>query len=386
VNEKVTRTLDAIRTDMDAIEAAETFDVDKFEALEAERVNLIRTESAKLRFSGYKAAVGPTPPAGQARDAEAEAFRHYLVTGQPNSDMTFAQTEGSAAGGGYAVPDSSLNKLVEKRTAFGGFMNLAENITTATGNVISYPVAPAAVYTAADIAAEGAATAAGADITFAEVQLGAYRYTAAGTGNVGLKVSLELLQDAIFDIEGFVTKHLGERIARKQAYDLCNGSGSGEPKGIAYGTGGSIEADPTGFNALSNLYHALDPVYRGNAVWVMNDTTSKTLEQLLDGTSGTIGRPYLQAQSTGGLAASPDNYLLLGKPVVIDQAMPTWAADDVIGIAFGDWKEAYVVRHVKDVQVLVNPFIATGYVGYDAWARMDGQVQNATAYVTGEGV
>jgi HK97 family phage major capsid protein len=81
----------------------------------------------------------------------------------------------------------------------------------------------------------------------------------------------------------------------------------------------------------------------------------------------------------------PTRYSLLGYPVIIDQAMPTWAADDVIGAGFGDWREAYIVRHVKAVQVLVNPFIATGYVGYDAWARMDGKVQNASAYVTGEG-
>ena len=58
----------------------------------------------------------------------------------------------------------------------------------------------------------------------------------------------------------------------------------------------------------------------------------------------------------------------------------------MIGIAFGNWKEAYIVRHVKDVQVLVNPYEAVGYVTYHAWARMDGTVQNSSAYVTGEGV
>lgn len=388
MTEKTARTLELIGQEMAEIEAAETFDVDKFEALEAERVDLIRTTAAKQRFAGYRLVDAPAPVTGANQpDKDDEGFLHYLKTGIPNADLRFAQTEGSAGAGGYAVPDSFLDRLVEKRTLFGGFMNEAENITTASGNVISYPVAPAAVYTDADIAAEGSASAAGADITFAEVALGAYKYTATGTGNNALKVSVELLQDAIFDIGAFVSKHLAERIQRKQAYDLIMGSNSGAPQGIAYGTGGTIEADLS-FNAISNLYHALDPVYRTNAKWIISDATSKAIEQLLDGASGTVGRPYIQASTVGGLAPSPDNYTLLGKPVVIDQAMPTWGADDVIGIAFGDWKEAYIVRHVKDVIVIVNPYTSanTGHVEYNAWARMDGKVQNASAYVTGEGV
>jgi HK97 family phage major capsid protein len=381
------RTLDLIQKEMEAIEAAETFDVDKFEELEAERVHAIRTGAARLRFQGYKAVDAPSViPGTPSKDDGSEAFDNYLRTGAPNADLQFAQTEGSAGAGGYAVPDSFLDRLVEKRTAFGGFMNEAENITTASGNVISYPVAPAAVYTAADIAAEGAASAAGADIVFAEVALGAYKYTATGTGNAALQVSVELLQDAIFDIGAFVAKHLGERILRKQAYDLCNGSGSGAPQGIAYGTSGTIEHDPDGFAAFSNLVHALDPVYRPRAKWIMNDTTAKNIEQLLDGASGTSGRPLL-VNAIQGIEGPSNNYQLLGYPVVIDQAMPTWAADDVIGAAFGDWKEAYIVRHVKDVVVIVNPYTSanTGHVEYNAWARMDGKVQNASAYVTGEG-
>jgi acyl-CoA-binding protein len=37
--------------------------------------------------------------------------------------------------------------------------------------------------------------------------------------------------------------------------------------------------------------------------------------------------------------------------------------------------------------VIVNPYTSanTGHVEYNAWARMDGKVQNASAYVTGEG-
>ncbi len=380
------RTVELIWSEMEALQAQDDFDVSKYEELESERTSLIARGETRKRHNVYAQVTAPgvitATPKGDA--GEEFAWAQYLKTGQPNSDLTFAQTEGSASAGGYAVPDGFLSRVIEKRTAFGGLLNAAEQLTTASGNDLHYPVMPAAVYTASDIAAEGAATAVGADIVVAEVVLGAYRYVASGTGNVPLKVSYELLQDSIFDIGAFVAKHLGERIARKQAYDVCNGSGSGEPQGIAYGTAGTIEHDPDGWAAFNNVIHALDPVYRNNASWIFNDTTAAALENLLDGASGTSGRPMLMP-AFAGLTGAFQGYTLGGYPVIIDQAMPTWAADNVIGAGFGDWSQAYIVRHVRDVVVLVNPYVAVGYVGYEAWARMDGRVQNSSAYVTGEG-
>ncbi len=75
---------------------------------------------------------------------------------------------------------------------------------------------------------------------------------------------------------------------------------------------------------------------------------------------------------------------LLGHPLIIDQGIAN-LSNNVQGVGFGDWKEAYIVRHVKDVQVLANPYSQSGYIVYDAWARMDGTVKNFGAYVTMEG-
>lgn len=370
-------------------------EIDRYEALEVDLKLANKTAELSQRQAAYKtpvidgmaAVIRPAPKGDEALDF---AFDQYLRTGHANADLSalrFAQTEGTGSAGGYAVPDGFLKRLTEKRKAFGGFMNEAENLTTADGRPISWPSVAAALPTEADIAAEGAATAAGADITFGEVTLGAYKYVSSGTGNLPLKVSVELLQDATFDVSAFVARRLGERIARKESYDVIRGSGSGEPQGIMYGTSGTIESDITSYATLSNLVHALDPAYRTGAKWVMSDATAAIIEALLDGPSGTSGRPLLQA-STLGLESSHTTYSILGYPVVIDQACPTMNADDVIGIAFGNWPAAYIVRHVRDVQVVVDPYsgAANGYVYFTAWARMDGKVQDSTAYVTGEGV
>ena len=376
-------------------------EVQRYEKLEADiaaaqKDQYMRSLHAKARLVTAGPAVIQATPKGD--DALGFAFEQYLRTGIGNADLTaFAQSEGTTTAGGYAVPDSSYfqNRLVEARKAVGGFMSACENVTTASGNPLEWASVAAVSPTTsigADIAAEGAATAAGADIVFGTVTLGAYKYTSAGTGNAALKVSVELLQDAMFDINGFVAKRLGQRITSKQSYDLINGSNSGEPQGIMYGTSGTIEHDPDGYAAFSNLVHALDPAYRQlpGTAWVFSDATAAIIEQLLDGASGTSGRPMLQT-STRGMDASADptfsGYTLLGYPVIIDQACPTWAADNVIGAAFGNWPSAYIVRHVRDTVVIVNPYTSaiTGQVEYSAYARMDGKVQDSTAYVTGEG-
>jgi HK97 family phage major capsid protein/HK97 family phage prohead protease len=360
----------------------------QYKAYEADVARFNESDNIRSRFAdlkkpivGMPAVIRATPKGDAGLDF---AFDQYLRSGQPNADLqTFAQTVGSDAGGGYAVPQGFLNRLTEARTAWGGFMNKAENITTTTGIPLEWPTIAAEVSTTADIAAEGAASAAGADLTFGTMTLGAYKYAATGTGNVPLKVSVELLQDAQFDIGAFVARKLGERIARKQAYDLVRGSGSGEPLGIMYGTDGDIATAsgsvPT-YAKLNDLVHALDPAYRTGASFLFNDTTLKVLEQITD---ATLGRPLFLGRDDS-IADSISSGRLMGYPYVIDQSVAN-GANNVQFIGFGNWQEAYIVRHVRDVQVLVNPYGTVGYVQYDAWARMDGNVQQPAAYVTMEG-
>jgi HK97 family phage major capsid protein len=402
------KTIPEIMADMGAITAAaeaedrsmDDPEIERYEALEADLLRANKSEEIRKRHEAYKAPVTGFPavirPAPKGDAALEFAFGRYLRTGFPNTDIAglfrtedgerYAQTEGTPSAGGYAVPDTFRARLTEGRSAFGGFMNLAENITTPDGRPMPWPTIIAAVSTEADIAAEGAASAAGADLVFGEASLGAYKYTSTGTSNVALKVSVELLQDAQFDVAAFVARRLGERIARKQAYDLVRGSGSSEPLGIMYGTDGDVATAsgsvPT-YAKLNSLVHALNPAYReSGATFILNDTTLGVLEQIVD----TIGRPIL-TQLTQGIESGPSGRqrgLLLGYPYTIDQAIAN-LSNDVQGIGFGNWSAAYVVRHVRDVQILVNPYSTVGYVQYDAWARMDGTVQDAAAYVTMEG-
>lgn len=382
---QMTAIVDLAESETRALNDEESETYEKFET-ELKSVN--RMTAITQRHEAYRQPVGTgfpsvIKPAPKGDDALEFAFVQYLKTGQPNHDLSqlFSQTEGTPSAGGYLVPSGFLDRLIERRKTFGGFLNAAEQLTTATGNPITFPTVDDTSNTAEIVAELGTPASAGADLVFGSKSLGAYKYVATGASNAPIKVSVELLQDAAFDIGAFVAKALGTRIARKQAYDVVRGSGSGEPEGIAYGTAGSIESDITTFANLNNLVHALDPEYRQNAKWVMNDATVAAIEGLVDGNN----RPIL-VNAMQGIADSLARPTLLGYPVIIDQAMPNMGTDDVIGIFFGDPEEAYVVRHVRDVQVLVNPYKSSGYHEYDAWARMDGKIKNPNAYVTGEGV
>ncbi len=306
-----------------------------------------------------------------------------------------AQSEASGPAGGYFVPDTFRDKLVERQKAFGGLMSAAEAVTTATGAPLVWMTNDDVLDTEAGIVAEGAANTFGADFTFGRNALNAFKYDTAGaTASAGndtakwLRVSWELLQDSNYDIQSFVARKFAERIQRKLAKDLINGSGVNEPVGIISTMGAltnsnvtiaSGTAGPT-YAELVTIEHTLDIMYRDTAKWLMNDKTVSLIEQLVD----LNGRPLIWGAGTGALAdGTRSNKTLLGYPVVVDNAMPDLLTGSTKGLVFGDLNAAYVVRTVKDfTMVTANElFAGTGQVGFLGWARYDGMVQDANAAV-----
>jgi HK97 family phage major capsid protein len=309
------------------------------------------------------------------------AFEHYMRTGQQNSDITElrAQSVGTDAAGGYLVPDVLRNKIVERLKAFGGLANHVEEITTSGGEILRWPTLDDTANSGV-IAAEGTAPASGgADLVFGEKTLSAFKYVAPGAGNLPLRVSVELLQDSAFDIQALVTRKLGERIARKQAVDWVSGAGTTLPFGITTGTSGTaFTSAGITYAELVAAVHEVDPAYRANAKWAFNDATMAKIESIVDAS----GRPILNS-STDGISGAPDNLRLLGYPVVIDQAFSTYTDGGTTkwGV-FGDLNAGYVIRRVKDLTLIVNPYSRAneGQVEYTLWARADGTVQDPNAY------
>lgn len=364
----------------------------RYEALEAKLLVARKSEEIMKRNAAYNTRITPilNGHAAQVDDAVTRAFDTFLRTGRPDSALiSRAQSEASGPAGGYFVPDTFRDKLIERQKAFGGLLNAAEQITTSTGAPLVWMTNDDVLSTEAGVIGENAANTFGADFTFGRNALNAYKYDTAGVSGVFLKVSWELLQDSVYDLQGFIARKFAERIQRKVAVDLINGSGVNEPVGIISTMGAltnsgvtvtSATAGPT-YAELVTIEHSLDPIYRDSASWLMNDKTLSLIESIVD----TTGRPLVwSAGNSIGEGRTPKT--LLGYPVVIDQAMPDCLTGATRGIVFGDLNQAYVVRKVKDFTMVTASelFAQNGQIGYLGWTRLDGMVQNANAavYVT----
>ena len=389
------------------IEAAEERDLtseeaEQYEELETDLAAARRSQEIRTRQAAYETPVPPGIPVETGEEVNAElerAFDHFLRTGIPNADISDlqerAQGEGDGTAGGYAVPEGFRNRLVDRMVAFGGIASVIETISTSTGNPLPWPTLDD-TENSGEIVEEHGTFSAGADLEFGTANLGAYKYAAGGAGATPLRVSVELLQDAAFDVQGLISRKLGQRIGRIQATHLISGTGVRQPKGIVQGLTGVELADDTAgvtYDDLVNFIHSVDPAYRasGRCRWAFNDQSLKTIRLIKDSNGDPIWRPDSATMATGPDGTpSTGGSTLLAYPVTIDQGFDDIDVDSAStnwGL-FGDIYEGMVMRRVRDVTVVVNPWTRASYgeVEYSAWARMDAVPQNVNAYValTGE--
>jgi len=370
--------------------------VQRYEDLEGKLTRTQKSEEIQKRNKAYNSPVRASAVAvhvngvEQKDDTLERAFEHYMRTGKENQDLVELRAQGSVNGseGGYLVPDGFRDKLVDRMKAFGGIANVVETVTTSTGNPLPW-VTVDDTANSGEIVAESGTFAGGADLVFGTASLGAYSYMAGGGSATPLRVPRELMDDSAFDVQALVSNKLGERIARIQAPHLVTGTGSGEPQGITDGlTGIEILADGNGvtYDDLINFIHSVDPAYRETGCrWAFNDTSLATIKKIKDSHGDPIWRP-----ASADMGTETGGGTLLGYPVTIDQAFPniSVASNTVNWGVFGNLTEGYVVRRVREVEVLVNPYtrMANRQVEFTAWARMDAVQQNVNAYValTGE--
>jgi HK97 family phage major capsid protein len=373
-------------------------EVTQYEGLEADLATARADAEIRARQTAYTTPVRNDLHiniGGATRDEYADlnrSFENYLRTGRPNADLQElrnAQQVGTDSEGGYLVSPEFRQKLVEVRAAYGGLAAEVDDFSTERGGALEYPSLDDTA-NEGGITAEEAAFVDGDDLAFGTIALGAFKYTSTGAGTTTpLRVSVELLQDAQFDVQGLVARALGTRIQRKQAADWVNGNGTTLPFGILHdGLTADVvlNAEATiAYLELTEVEEALDPEYEQNAKWLMSKGTWMAVKRLEDDN----GRPLVLPQAQSGLSGAPTRELL-GYPVVIDQGCNAITADGVSGgfAVLGDLREAYVIRRVAPFTLVVNPWTRAnnGQVEYVAMERADGNIQNRSAYATLENI
>lgn len=268
---------------------------------------------------------------------------------------------GTDSEGGYLVPDEFERTLVEALEDENIFRRLAKVITTASGDR-KIPVV-ASKGTASWIDEEG--TIPESDDSFGQVSIGAYKL---GTM---IKVSEELLNDSVFQLEPYISREFARRIGNKEEEAFFIGDGSGKPTGILAATGGAqLGVTTAGATAITldevlDLFYSLKAPYRNKSVFIMNDSTVKAIRKLKDGQGQYLWQPSIQA-------GTPDT--ILNRPLYTSSYVPAIEAGAKT-IAFGDFSYYWVAdRQGRVFKRLNELFAVTGQVGFVATQRVDGKL------------
>ena len=247
------------------------------------------------RHNDAMAAIGAQAAAGQVGDdlrdrftrtpgahgAEAGALRAYLGGGiaalapeqltamraRQSGDIAnamrlpqAAMSTSTPAEGGYTVATEYFRQLTEAMKLFGGIRSVATILPTGTGAQMNFPTADATSEEGEIVGQNTAATL--GETTFGNISLDVYKYS-----SKKIAVPFELIQDSMFDIEGYLNSLLQVRLGRITAKHFTTGTGTSQPRGVVTAAG-SGKVGTTGqtatvtYDDLVDLEHSVDPVYR----------------------------------------------------------------------------------------------------------------------------
>jgi HK97 family phage major capsid protein len=331
------------------------------EITEAQRANAIRCgfdpnkRALNLRLFGPK-------PLKSTRDEDVRSWRE-----ETRAALTGAQS--TTTTGGYTVADAMMQSLEVALLAFGGMRQVSRIIRTTTGGPLPIPTVNDTAQKGRLLSENTGATE--TEMTFGQLVLDAWKYS-----SDYILASVEFMNDSSIDVPAFLGTALGTRIARLQNDHFTTGTGSSQPNGVvtAAASGVTGVADPPTYDNIVDLLHKVDPAYRANARFMMNDATLKTLKKIkvLQYSGDTTGYPLW---SPGLAPGQPDT--ILGYPYVINQSMAS-PGSSAKKLLFGDFSK-YIIRDVVDVTLLRldERFAELHQVAFLAFARSDGDLLDA---------
>jgi HK97 family phage major capsid protein len=342
----------------------------EYEKMETDMVNLGKEIDRLERQAAYdlelnaatSQAVTNTPATteaektGRASNQYRDDFRNVLRGRAPIHNVLSTTPD---ADGGYLVPTEFERRIVMGLEEANVIRSIAKVITTSSERKI--PIAD--THSTAQWTTENAAIPE-SQPKFTQKTIDAFKLT-----NL-IRISTELLQDSMFDLEGYIAAEFARAfgIAEEQAF--CVGTGTGQPSGIFLESGGGeIGTTTTGATIntdhLIDLVYALKSPYRRNAVFLMRDITVSAIRKLKDSNGQYLWQPSVQA-------GEPDR--LLGYKLYTSPYVPTIEAG-ALPVAFGDFSHYWIAdRMGRTVQRLIELYAGNGQIGFIGTQRVDAKV------------
>ena len=325
-----------------------------FEAKTAELKALDKTIEAKREARSLTMMDNETPKNPKEKEGkrsteecEARAFENYLRE----------QRSGEMAKGDNAaiIPQTIANRIIDTVKQVAPIYALTTKFNVK--GKLQFPVAKGSITTGYQTEFTDIASSA---VSFENVELDGYLIGALS------KVSVSLINNAQFDIVGYVVNKIAQSIAEFLEKELIVGvtnikgitDKSYEGKGVKKvetATKDALTADD-----LIDTQAALKMNVQDGCQWLMNQDMLTKVRKLKDNNGQYILNPDVR---TGF------GYELLGKPVMISDEMP---ADTVV---YGNWSAMYVNIH-EDINIrqLNEVYAAQHGVGFVAWAELDAKL------------
>jgi len=325
------------------------------------------------RMSHLAAAASDEPQVDNSEEARVRAFlRGETRTLTVNGSEQRVQVKGSSGAGGYTVPTSFYDRLVEHMIEVSGIMSAGPTVLrTSSGENLQVPKTTAHG-TVSAITAENAAISA-SDSTFGQVTLGSYKY-----GRL-VQVSRELVEDTAVDLLGYLARDCGRSLGNAFGAHAVTGTGSSQPSGIVTGstagvTGGAGVTGAFTADNLIDLFYSVIAPYRASSscAWLMRDATVASVRKLKDSSNQYLWQPSMQV-------GAPET--LLGKRLYTDPNVAAVALS-AKSVLFGDMS-TYFVRMVNGVRFERSDDYAfnTDLVTFRAILRADGALVDTTGAV-----
>ena len=307
----------------------------------------------------------------------AGAFDGFVRSGAVIETKAFTGVTGDA--GGYAIPkeiDAVIDATLKSASPIRGIASVVQVGSAGYRKLVTTGGTPSG-WAAETDARPGTATP-----VFAEIA------PPMGELYANPSASQAMLDDALFDVEGWLAGEIAAEFAKAEGAAFVNGSGVNRPRGFlqaptssagdatrSFGTLQYLASGAAGDfgsgapDRLIDLVQSLRAPYRQGATWVMNASTAARIRKFKTADGQFLWQPSL----VSGQPAT-----LLGYSVVEAEDMPDIAANS-LSIAFGNFRAGYLIAERSETNVLRDPYSNKPFVTFYATKRVGGCVSNSEA-------
>ena len=292
--------------------------------------------------------------------AEERAFENYIrgkAGQQRDTDVNL-----TVANNGAVIPTTIANKIIKKIYNICPILEKSSKYNI-KGNldIPFYPASDESLITVGyhDEFEELVST----NGNFSKITLGGFLAGALS------KVSRSLVNNAAFDIVGFVVDEMAYAIKRFIENELLNGT-SEKVEGLS-GLSNAIttaKADEIKADEIIDLHDAIKDEYQNGAIWIMSPATRTYIRKLKSSTGY-----YLLNDDV----STPFGTSILGKPVYVSDNMPDYTEEGKVAIYYGDMSGlATKFSEEINIEVLREKFATQHAVGIVGWFEFDSKVEN----------